>query len=158
MTSEIASYLIRSLLSEGRIRYEVVEKTKNGLRPRLIEKDGPTGLIVTTTATRLHPENETRLLSLAVKDTPNQTRMVLLALARGTESDGTVDYARWQAFQSSLETGERRVEITFAQKLAGLIPPVAVRLRRDFRLLLALIHGKARDAGDRRRGQGARQG
>jgi len=40
MTSDFGSYLIRSLLSERRIRYEVVEKTKDGLRPRLIEKDG----------------------------------------------------------------------------------------------------------------------
>jgi len=30
MTSDIASYLIRSLLSEGRILYELVEKTKDG--------------------------------------------------------------------------------------------------------------------------------
>jgi hypothetical protein len=59
MNSDIGSYLIRSLLSEGVIRYELVEKTRNGMRPRLIEKQGPTGLIVTTTATRLHPENET---------------------------------------------------------------------------------------------------
>ena len=85
MTSDFASYLIRSLLSEGRIRYELVEKTEDGMRPRLIEKEGPTGLIVTTTATRLHPENETRLLSLAVKDTPEQTNAILHALARGNE-------------------------------------------------------------------------
>jgi hypothetical protein len=33
MASDVAAYLIRSLLSEGRIRYEVVEKTKEGMRP-----------------------------------------------------------------------------------------------------------------------------
>jgi hypothetical protein len=67
------------------IRYELVEKTRDGMRPRLIEKQGPTGLIVTTTATRLHPENETRLLSLAVKDTREQTADARL-LARATPS------------------------------------------------------------------------
>ena len=36
MNSEFLTYLIRSLLSEGRLRYEVVEKTSEGLRPRLI--------------------------------------------------------------------------------------------------------------------------
>lgn len=66
MMGEFASYLIRSLLSEGRIIYDVVERTASGLKPRRIEKDGPTGLLVTTTAVRLHPENETRLLSLHV--------------------------------------------------------------------------------------------
>ena len=66
MNSDLMSYLIRTLLSEGRVVYEVVEKTKAGLRPRRIEKEGPTGLITTTTAPKLHPENETRLLSLGV--------------------------------------------------------------------------------------------
>jgi hypothetical protein len=42
MSSDFATYLIRSLLSEGRLRYETVEKTKDGLVPRLIEREGPT--------------------------------------------------------------------------------------------------------------------
>ena len=60
--SDFASYLVRSLLSEGRLSYETVEKTADGLRARLIERQGPTGLLVTTTAVKLHPENETRLI------------------------------------------------------------------------------------------------
>jgi hypothetical protein len=143
MTGDIASYLIRSLLSEGRIRYELVEKTSDGLKPRLIEKQGPTGLIVTTTAARLHPENETRLLSLTVKDTPQQTAVILRALARDRGPEARIDFGRWHAFHQWLETGERLVAVPFAEALAELIPPVAVRLRRDFRLLLALIHGHA---------------
>jgi hypothetical protein len=143
MTSDIASYLIRSLLSEGRIRYELVEKTKDGVRPRLIEKEGPTGLIVTTTATKLHPENETRLLSVAVKDTPEQTKAILHALARGNEPRNAAQFGCWQAFQKWLETGARRVVVPFADRLADLVPPVAVRLRRDFRLLLTLVEAHA---------------
>jgi hypothetical protein len=143
MTSDIASYLLRSLLSEGRIRYELVEKTKDGLKPRLIEKEGPTGLIVTTTAARLHPENETRPLSLTVKDTPQQTAVILRALARDREPEAGIDFGRWHAFHQWLESADRRVALPFAEALADLIPPVAVRLRRDFRLLLALIHGHA---------------
>src|SRR5215207_5091425 len=81
LNGDFQTYLIRSLLSEGHLRYEVVEKTSEGLKPRLIEREGPTGLIVTTTAGRLHPENETRLLSLSVADTQEQTRNVLAALA-----------------------------------------------------------------------------
>ncbi len=81
MSGEFATYLMRSLLSEGRVRYETVEKTSEGIKPRLIEREGPTGLIVTTTAVKLHPENETRLLSLTVTDTQEQTRAVMAALA-----------------------------------------------------------------------------
>src|SRR5206468_1582008 len=62
LEGDFATYLVRSLLSEGRLRYETVEKTANGLEPRLIEREGPTGLITTTTKVALHPENETRLL------------------------------------------------------------------------------------------------
>ena len=48
---EFAQYLMRSLLSEGKIRYETVDRTKNeGRKARLIEREGPTGLIVTTTS------------------------------------------------------------------------------------------------------------
>src|SRR3954468_19839037 len=82
MAGEFATYLIRSLLSEGRVRYETVEKTKDGLAPKVIERDGPTGLLVTTTALRLHPENETRMLSLTVTDTTEQTASILRALAQ----------------------------------------------------------------------------
>ena len=72
----------RSLLSEGRIRYETVESTSEGLETRLIVREGPIGLIVTATQMRLHPENETRILSLMVTDTQLQTRAVMRAKAR----------------------------------------------------------------------------
>ena len=132
---------MRSLLSEGKIRYETVEKTQGGLRARLIEREGPTGLLLTTTATKLHPENETRLISITVTDTPEQTRAVLLALA--DEAPDSLDLAPWHALQEWVETGERRVEVPFAKTLAQKISPKAVRLRRDFRAVLELIRAHA---------------
>jgi hypothetical protein len=143
MNGDMMSYLIRSLLSEGRIRYETVEKTKEGYKPRLIVKEGPTGLITTTTAARLHPENETRLLSLGVIDTQEQTKAVMRAIAAESSNANTIDYDRWHALQKWLASGERRVTMPFAAALAELIPPVAVRLRRDFKLLLTLIQAHA---------------
>ena len=142
MDSELATYFVRSLLSEGRLRYETVEKTSEGMKPRLIERDGPTGLIVTTTAVKLHPENETRMLSLTVTDTQEQTREVMAALAveLGGESP---DLKAWHALQRWLGTVEPRVNIPYAKDLAALIPPVAVRLRRDFGALLNLIRACA---------------
>lgn len=135
LEGEFASYLMRSLLSEGCVRYETVEKTKEGMRARLIERPGPTGLICTTTKARLHPENETRLLSLTVRDTPEQTAAVLLAVAR--ENGVVPDLGPWLALQRWLEP--REVTIPFAQRLAEAIPPIAVRLRRDFSAVLGLI-------------------
>ena len=46
----MVSYFVRSLPSEGRLRYETVVKTKDGLKPRLIEREGRPVYWVTTTA------------------------------------------------------------------------------------------------------------
>jgi biotin operon repressor len=142
MSGDFQTYLIRSLLSEGKVRYETVEKTSEGMKPRLIEREGPTGLIVTTTSVKLHPENETRLLSLTVTDTQEQTRAVMAALAKEA-GEASPDLATWHALQTWLESAEHRVWIPYARKLAELIPPVAVRLRRDFGALLNLIRAHA---------------
>ena len=141
MEGDMQTYLVRSLLSEGKLRYLTLEKGSEGIKPRLIEREGPTGLIVTTTATRLHPENETRLISLTVTDTQDQTRNILAALAE--ESAEEPDFAPWLALQEWLETAERRVTIPYARNLARMVPPVAVRLRRDFAAVLNLVRAHA---------------
>ena len=140
--SELATYLMRSLLSEGRVRYTTVEKTRSGLQPRTIEREGPTGLITTTTAVKLHPENETRLLSLTIADSPEQTKAVLLAQARPALDVGPLREP-WQDLQTYLESANHATVIPYAEPLAEQIPPVAVRLRRDFPALLALIRAHA---------------
>jgi hypothetical protein len=112
------------------------------MKPRLIEREGPIGLIVTTTAVKLHPENETRLISLTVTDTQQQTRDIMAALADEAAADGP-DIDAWHAFQQWLERAERRVTIPYAKELAAKIPPLAVRLRRDFGALLNLIKAHA---------------
>jgi hypothetical protein len=144
MSGDFASYLIRSLLSEGCVRYETVEKTKDGIRPRLIEREGPTGLITTTTAVSLHPENETRLLSIPVTDTPDQTRQILRALSEDRRCDAADDaLIPWKALQAWIATQPAVVTVPYAGRLAEAIPPVAIRLRRDFTTLLTLIKAHA---------------
>jgi hypothetical protein len=137
ISTDFANYLLRSLLSEGRIRYETVEKTSEGMKPKLIEREGPTGTIITTTQIQLHPENETRLLSINISDTPEQTRAIILAISKG--EDETIDLSQWQALQCWIDLSEHRVVIPYAKKLAERVPPVAVRLRRDFTQILNLI-------------------
>jgi hypothetical protein len=141
MSGEFQIYLIRSLLSEGRLRYETVEKTSEGLKPKIIEREGPTGLIVTTTRTRLHSENETRMLTVRVDDTPDHTSKILAALA--DEEAEVPDLGEWHALQTWIGAGERRVTIPYAKTLAKQVPPLAVRLRRDFGAVLSLIRSHA---------------
>jgi hypothetical protein len=143
---DFATYLLRSLLSEGRVRYETVEKTHDGLVPRLIEREGPTGAITTTTSISLHPENETRMLSLTVRDDTAQTRAVFESLADRANGIGPapVDLAPWQALQTWLQlAGVRAVTIPFARELATRSEPAAVRLRRDFGAVLGLVKAHA---------------
>jgi hypothetical protein len=141
-----AQYLMRSLLSEGRIKYETVEKAQNGksekFNSRLIEREGPTGLIVTTTKAGLHPENETRMLTLEVSDTPQQTREVLLAHAMG-EHRPQVDIAPFIAFQKLLDIERPQAIIPFAEQLARNCDDGVLRVRRDFLMVLNLIKAHA---------------
>lgn len=146
MSGDWASYLIRSLLSEGRVRYETVEQVKGQQQARLIEREGPTGLIVTTTATALDAELETRLLSMTVTDTPDQTREVMRAQAEQATgaNSGPPDLQPWHDLQRWLAAGAPYdVIVPFAPALATLIPPVAVRLRRDFTAVLTLVKAHA---------------
>jgi hypothetical protein len=53
------------------------------------------------------------------------------------------DFEPWHALQVWLDSAEHRVSIPYAKRLAELIPPVAVRLRRDFGALLNLIRAHA---------------
>jgi hypothetical protein len=140
------AYLVRSLISEGRLIHGTVESTTEGFRSRRIEREGPTGLLVTTTALKLEAELETRMLSIPINDSPEQTSAILMSRAGrwdGSRSVVPVDPAPWHALQTWLESAEHRVVIPYARSLTNAIPPVAVRLRRDVDTLLSLIAAHA---------------
>jgi hypothetical protein len=139
-------YLLRELMSEGRIRYPTVQKVGGELMTTTIEKNGPVAFLVTTTKNKLHPENETRMLSLEIDDSETQTKNVLgkIAQVEGlNHSTAQVDHKPWQDFQRWLERGERRVVVPFAAVMVELIPPAAVRLRRDIGQVIRAIKAHA---------------
>lgn len=89
-------------MSEGRLRYGTVQKVGNNIESIIIVKNAPVSFMVTTTKTKLHPENETRMLSLEVDDSEKQTKQVLAKVAQieGLNSAPTaLDYERWHAYQ-----------------------------------------------------------
>ena len=139
--------LLRQLMSEGKLRHLVPIKGPDGqIISEMIEKEGPVSFMVTTTRNKLNPENETRMLSLEVDDSAEQTALVLLKLAardglnRGAKKG---DFQSWHDYQRWLAAGQCRVMIPFAEELAPLIPPKSVRLRRDFGQLLRAIKAHA---------------
>lgn len=140
--SKFGTYIIRTLLSENRISYEVTCNVGGEFTTQLIEKEGPTGLIITTTQAQWHHENETRMLSLNVDDSPEHTRRVLAALA--SVDPQSVDLTPWHALQEWLALSEHRVVIPFAKSICGLMPDnLPPRVRRDFPTLLSLIKAHA---------------
>lgn len=143
-------YTVRSLMSEGRIKYITVEKVNGEMKPREIEKEGPTGLVMTTTRANLYHDNETRAISVTVNDTREQTKDIFRSIAREDEREPK-DWGAWRGFQAWLAAQEHRVWIPFAGALAELVEAHHVRQRRDFKLLLnairtiAIIHQHRRE-------------
>ncbi len=143
--------LIRTLLSEGHIIYETVVE----MEAKRLEKEGPTGLLTTTTQPTLHEENETRVLSVFIRDDPAQTRAVMGLTADRFSVNGAkpepnlaplVDMQRWLE-----QSGDRGVVVPFAGALTGLLPDKPVRWRRDITQILsavqacALLHQRQRE-------------
>jgi hypothetical protein len=138
-------YIVRSLLSEGRIKYEVTEadsKSKQH-KTRKIEKEGPTGLILTTTSSNLNPENENRSITVYTDDSLEQTKRVLFALS---ENVSRPDTRPWIDFQTWLSFNVKPVEIPYT---TGIINNMnfndsATRIRRDYVKLISLIRHPAK--------------
>ena len=112
--SNLTAYIVRSLLSEGEIRYPVTMRGPDGnMVTKMIVKKGPTNFICTTTATSLHGENETRMLSLPTNDSAEQTRSIMKSIAAGP-ADATADFAEWHAFAGWIAAANHRVVIPYA--------------------------------------------
>lgn len=138
------AYIVRSLLSEGQIEYPVVVRQDDGtLRTEKIIVPGPTNLITSTTSISLHPENETRMISLASNDSKEQTRAVLISASDDDEPPRPPDVDDWLEYQRWLASANRKVTIPYARCIAAQIPPDAVRLRRDWNTVRALIRAHA---------------
>src|SRR5262249_29410852 len=110
-----AASAVRSLITDNRLIYEVVEKHGQTGRheTRRIEKAGPTGLI--TTGTRSLPTQlSTRTLEVPLPDDPDQTRAIMRAHAQTVDDTGTAhpDLTPFLAVQQWLDVaGERRVTV-----------------------------------------------
>ena len=134
---QLQDTLLRELMSEGVLRYPVAQKDRVGQIVTItVVKNGPVSFLVTTTKAALHPENETRMLSLEIDDSEDQTARVLAKQARtlGRNIKPADDvHHDWQDFQRLLRiVGNKKVVVPFAEELAAMIPPRATRLRRDF--------------------------
>jgi hypothetical protein len=80
---EAGEYSLRTLLTENKLTLMTVGKDKqDNNEGKKLEKDGPTGLIMTTTKARMNPENETRYLSIGLDESPDQTQRIKALLLK----------------------------------------------------------------------------
>jgi hypothetical protein len=143
---ETTSHIIRTLQSEGCIRYLVTEKEDGAMVAREIVKEGPTGFTTTTTLAELHAENETRLWSLTIDESEVQTERVTGATAApyGIGAVAPTDLGDFQAAQEWLAlAGKTHAAIPFAGWLQSKMPDKPVRIRRDFGRLFVAIEASA---------------
>jgi hypothetical protein len=137
-----AASALRTLATKQELQYDVVERDEETghWTTRRIVREGPTGLI--TTSTRAFDDQwNTRMIQFGVDDTEGQTRKVLDAHAASVngsqprhEADALVALQVWLAC-----AGDHEVTVPFAYALAALVPATFVRMRRDFRQLLTAI-------------------
>jgi len=138
------SYLMRSLISEGELQHETVQADADGKqRSVVLRRQGPTGFLCTTTAVALENELETRMFSIPLTDSKEQTANVLRSIAAGAAGKrrkaDPIDWVSWHALQLWIEKQSCEVVIPFAPAIAERMPAVSVRLRRDFDALIRLI-------------------
>ena len=138
----MTSYFVRTLLSEGRIDYEVTVRDRTAVSPRRrsSRRARPTG---SSRRPRRGSTPRTRRGSCRWPPTTRARRPRACCSSWPTKSDGDGDLAPWRDLQRWLAGAEHRVTIPYARQLAQMVPPVAVRLRRDFGSLLALIRAHA---------------
>jgi hypothetical protein len=136
----MAGYVVRSLLSEGHVKYVTV------INQVAVELDleGPTALLMTTTEPFLEPQMETRLLSLESPADSATTRAALKVSAASRNKRPEADLTGWQAVQTWLGlAGARHVHMEYADHLAERVPAEPVAVRRAFEHLLTTIESVA---------------
>jgi hypothetical protein len=107
----------------------------------VIDKEGPTGFITTTTEPQIFDENETRLFSLYIDESEGQTQAIIDLIgdkyAQGKPEVPQVEIDRWTNIQRVLKPYP--VIIPFSTWLAQQMPVKKVRIRRDFERILMAI-------------------
>jgi hypothetical protein len=138
-------YVVRTLISEGRVSYQFVEKDESGkLKTVMRIIEGPTSFITTTIMEKLEVQFENRLFTIHPDESVQQTKDIITMRAdmmsgnRAGLDKKTI--ALWKAFHSILQPVE--VIIPFAPDIARFIndnPGVPIAARRAFNRVIAEI-------------------
>ena len=138
-------YVVRSLLSEGRVSYQVPQKDDDG-KFVTIEKrlDGPTSFITTTVIDKLEPQLDDRLFTIHPDESMEQTRAIMSMTAQikdgSFESVDAKTIEAWKLFHSLLKP--IGVVIPYAGQISEYIqrgPRLPIATRRAFNRVITII-------------------
>ena len=153
------AYCIRTLISEGHLKYQYtgfIDKKKVTIKQEL---KGPTSLLTTTIHGKLEEQLEDRMITIHPNTTAEQTRDIISRTAEMASGNGdrvdqkTLD--AWKLFYESLEPVP--VVIPYAKDIAEFINrkgSLPIASRRAFKRVLAtiktiaLIHQRQRSRDD----------
>lgn len=147
----MGEYLVflRELMSRGYAIHRVSqEKAKGGYQTQVITKKGPISLVSTTPSLNLIEDFDTRVVTVAMDESREQTRRITQA----PKLHGRVSISsEWVFLQDWLDTlrtfnGPFKVDVPYRIALANSLPDAAfdaVRMRRDFDHLITMIEAHA---------------
>ncbi|MDK3017920.1 hypothetical protein QO033_09540 [Pseudodonghicola sp. IC7] len=142
MSNGVGRAFLRQLLTEGQIRYATVQSTRDGLQGiELPVVEGPCGLIMTTTATRIHHEDQSRMLTYNIEEGSEQIRAVLLAQASGagTTEPTPEELEPFHDKYREMRENPCEVSIPFLSEIAEALPASHPRILRDFPKVITLV-------------------
>jgi hypothetical protein len=141
--SEEAEFSIRTLQSDGALRYESPEKQPDGsIENRVYEVEGPCIVVQTTTRNHLHPENETRVVPLYLDETAAQTERIINEAKKRAAGIDTLSRKEESEICETWHEAVRLLQpanivISYAERIQ--IPSTPIRLRRDAPRLFDII-------------------
>jgi hypothetical protein len=121
--------MVKQGMSEGCIRRQIAESTNKGVRPKLVEVDGPMNVWTTTTRVKTDYELNNRVFELTPDDSREQTQQII----EGVFADDrpAVDFGPVQALFTWIAGQDNRVVLPFGPALGRLLPSSSVRMRRE---------------------------
>lgn len=145
LSGDNGGVFLRQLISEGEIDYTVAMKNSSGrIKSEHLHVEGPTGVLMTTTANRIYHEDETRMLSVHVPENKEQMKAALMSLASGSGNPTEeIDYAPWHALHRYVTSGEQDVVVPYLEDLVEHLPLHHDRIKRDFAQLISLLEACA---------------
>ena len=140
------AYCIRSLVSEGCLKYLSTEQNEDGgFMAKEKKLEGPTPFITTTIVEKIEAQLEDRLFTIHPDESSRQTKNILMKhcekAAGKSKSHDKNEVEAWKIFHETLKTME--VVIPFSEKIAELFigknKNIPIMIRRAFKRLLSMI-------------------